>query len=63
MRISALVLDGVFDTGFAVTLDAFRVANNLSARLMGGAPRFNVSVVGCVGGFVQGRGWQFPCRP
>ena len=46
MRISVLALDGLFDTGLSVTLDAFLVANALSARMMGGTPRFDVKVVG-----------------
>lgn len=46
MRISVLALDGLFDTGLSVTLDAFLVANSLSARMMGGTPRFDVKVVG-----------------
>jgi transcriptional regulator GlxA family with amidase domain len=46
MRISVLALDGLFDTGLSVTLDTFLIANKLSARLMGGTPRFDVSIVG-----------------
>ncbi|WP_414441899.1 GlxA family transcriptional regulator [Burkholderia sp. 22PA0106] len=46
MRIAVLALDGLFDTGLSVTLDVFLVANKLSARLMGGTPSFDVSVVG-----------------
>jgi transcriptional regulator GlxA family with amidase domain len=46
MRISLLVLEGVFDTGFTVTLDALTLANKFSARQMGGTPHFDVSVVG-----------------
>jgi transcriptional regulator GlxA family with amidase domain len=45
MRISVLALDGLFDTGLSCTLDALLVANKLSARIMGGTPRFDVSVV------------------
>jgi transcriptional regulator GlxA family with amidase domain len=46
MRISILALDGLFDTGLSVTLDTFLVANALSKRMMGGTPRFDVTVVG-----------------
>ncbi len=46
MRISILALDGLFDTGLTVTLDAFSLANKFSARLAGGSPRFDVSIVG-----------------
>jgi transcriptional regulator GlxA family with amidase domain len=46
MRITVLALEGLFDTGLAVTLDAFGAANLLAARAMGGSPRFDVTVVG-----------------
>ncbi|BCQ57746.1 GlxA family transcriptional regulator [Burkholderia gladioli] len=46
MRIAIIALDGMFDTGLSVTLDAFSAANGLSARLLGGTPRFEVSLVG-----------------
>ncbi len=46
MRISVLALDGLFDTGLSVTLDALNAANALSKGMMGGTPRFDVSVVG-----------------
>lgn len=46
MRLSILVLDGVFDTGLAALLDAFSTANELATMQMGGLPRFDVSVVG-----------------
>ncbi|MEM5405561.1 GlxA family transcriptional regulator [Paraburkholderia unamae] len=46
MRIAILAFDGVFDTGLSVTLDAFSVANKLSAATMGCVPRFDVTLVG-----------------
>jgi transcriptional regulator GlxA family with amidase domain len=46
MRISLLALEGLFDTGIAVALDTFGAANGLASRAQGGAPRFDVSVVG-----------------
>jgi len=45
MRIFILALEGVFDTGLAVTLDAFSVATSMSAALFGGTPRFDVTTV------------------
>ena len=33
MRIAVLALEGLFDSGLAVTLDAFAVANSLAAKL------------------------------
>lgn len=45
MNIHVLALDGVFDTGLAVTLDAFSTANELAE--LGGRPRpFAVTIVG-----------------
>jgi transcriptional regulator GlxA family with amidase domain len=46
MRIAVLALEGLFDSGLTVTLDAFSTANALAARLMGGTPRFDVTIVG-----------------
>jgi transcriptional regulator GlxA family with amidase domain len=46
MRITVLALDGLFDTGLTVLLDALSLANKLSAMLVGSAPRFDVAVVG-----------------
>src|SRR5262245_57918784 len=46
MRISVLALDDLWATGLTLTLDAFALANSLSARKMGGSPYFDVSVVG-----------------
>ena len=46
MRISVLALEGVFDTGLTGPLDIFSSANSLSRALQGGAPGFEVSVVG-----------------
>lgn len=45
MKIRVLALDGVFDTGFAVLLDAFTTANEL-AGLLPGSPHFDIGVVG-----------------
>jgi transcriptional regulator GlxA family with amidase domain len=46
MRISILVLEGLFDTGLTVLLDAFTLANTFAAGQMGGIPYFDVSIVG-----------------
>jgi transcriptional regulator GlxA family with amidase domain len=46
MRISILALEGLFDTGLTVLLDAFTLANKFSAGQMGGTPHFDVSIVG-----------------
>jgi transcriptional regulator GlxA family with amidase domain len=46
MRIAILTLEGLFDTGLTVLLDAFSLANKFSAGQMGGTSRFDVSIVG-----------------
>lgn len=46
MHIVILALEGLFDTGLTVTLDAFATARGLSTRLMGGSPYFEVTTVG-----------------
>src|SRR5262245_55494679 len=46
MRISILALEGLWDTGLTVILDAFKLANGFSAAQMGGAPHFDVSIAG-----------------
>jgi transcriptional regulator GlxA family with amidase domain len=63
MRISVLALDGLFDTGLSVTLDTFLVANKLSARMMGGTPRFDVSVVGVRKKVRSRHGLSVPVQP
>jgi transcriptional regulator GlxA family with amidase domain len=63
MRILVLALDGVFDTGFAVTIDAFQTANNLSNALMGGDVRFDVTTVGFRRSVKTRQGLTIPTQP
>ncbi|MEM5310763.1 helix-turn-helix domain-containing protein [Paraburkholderia sp. JHI869] len=63
MRISVLALDGVFDTGLSVTLDAFSAANKLSAATMGGVPRFDVTLVGVRKRVRSAHGLAVPVQP
>ena len=63
MRITVLALEGVWDTGLSVVIDAFGAANGLSSRLMGGTPRFDVSVVGVRRRVRSGRGMNVPVQP
>lgn len=44
MRVAILALDGLFDTGLTVALEAFGLANNFSA--LAGTSKFDVTVVG-----------------
>lgn len=46
MQITVLALEGGFDTGLTITLDAFSTANSLSAQLFDGTPSFDVTTVG-----------------
>lgn len=46
MRIAVLVLDGVFDTGLATFLDAFRTAGELAGMQDGPQPSFELTLVG-----------------
>ncbi|SAL55831.1 AraC family transcriptional regulator [Caballeronia arvi] len=62
MRIVILALDGVFDTGLAVTLDALSAANGLAARMTGGTPRFQVSTVGVRKRVRSGQGFAIPVQ-
>jgi len=63
MRITVLALEGLFDTGLAVALDALVLANKFSAQTMGGAPHFDVSIVGMRKSVRSGHGLSVPVRP
>jgi transcriptional regulator GlxA family with amidase domain len=63
MRISVLALDALFDTGLTAALDIFSTANALSAGLMEGAPRFEVTIVGVRPKVRSGLGFEIPVRP
>ncbi|WP_027578389.1 helix-turn-helix domain-containing protein [Bradyrhizobium sp. Ai1a-2] len=62
MRIAVLALEGLFDTGLTVLLDAFGLANKFSAGQTGGAPRFEVSVVGVRKKVRTGHGLAVPVQ-
>ena len=63
MRITILALDQFWTTGLTVMLDAFALANNFSARQMGGTPSFNVSIVGVRKRVRSGQGMSIPVKP
>jgi transcriptional regulator GlxA family with amidase domain len=62
MRLSIIALEGLFDTGLTVLLDAFTVANNVSAR-QGGPRLFEVSLVGMRKKVRTGQGMAIPVKP
>ncbi|GAB5096070.1 GlxA family transcriptional regulator [Caballeronia sp. HLA56] len=63
MRISIVALECLFDTGLTVLLDAFTLANKFSAQATGGAPRFDVSLVGVRKKVRSAQGFGIPVRP
>src|ERR1700761_3429111 len=63
MRIAVLALEGLFDTGLTVTLDALGAANGLAAATMGGPVPFEVSVVGVRRKVRTRQGLIVPVRP
>jgi transcriptional regulator GlxA family with amidase domain len=62
MRIAVLALDGLFDTGLTVMLDAFTLANKFSALQMSGRPRFDLSIVGVRRRVRSGQGLPIPVQ-
>jgi len=62
MRIAVLALEGVFDTGLTVTLDALRIANSLSSAQKN-KPPFDVSLVGVRKRVLTAGGFVVPVRP
>ncbi len=62
MRILILALEGFWDTGLTVTLDAFSLANKFSAAQMGGALHFDISIVGVRKKVRSGQGFAIPVK-
>jgi transcriptional regulator GlxA family with amidase domain len=62
MRIAVLALQGLFDTGLTVILDAFSLANRFAAAKMGGRPHFELSVVGVRKKVRSGQGFTIPVQ-
>jgi transcriptional regulator GlxA family with amidase domain len=62
MRIAVLALEGLFDTGLTVMLDAFGIATRIAERQMGGTPRFDVSIVGVRKKVRSGLGLAIPVQ-
>lgn len=62
MRISILALDGVFDTGLTVMLDAFRLANKFAAAQGAAVAPFELSLVGVKKKVRSGQGFTIPVQ-
>jgi len=60
MRIFLLALDGVFDTGLTVLLDALGLAHKFAAQQMGGSLTFDVTIVGMRKKVRSGQGLAIP---
>ena len=63
MRILMLALEGFWDTGLAVTLDAFKIASNFAAAQTAGALHFDVSIVGVRKKVRSGQGFPISVKP
>ena len=63
MKISVLVLEGVFDTGLATVLDAFSTANELAAMSGITSLHFDVTVVGVQSMVRTSQGLSVPVTP
>lgn len=62
MRIAILALDGLWDTGLTVALDAFSLADKFSAAETGGTLRFEVSIVGVRKKVRSAQGFAIPAK-
>lgn len=62
MRIAILALEGLWDTGLSVMLDALSLADKFSTLQTGGALRFDVSVVGVRKKVRSGQGFPIPVK-
>jgi transcriptional regulator GlxA family with amidase domain len=62
MRIAILAIEGLWDTGLAVALDAFSLADKFSAAEMGGTLRFDVTLVGMRKKVRSGQGFSIPVK-
>jgi hypothetical protein len=60
MKVHVLVLDGVFDTGLATVLDAFRIANGLAESTGITSLRFDLGIVGVTKSIKTSHGLHVP---
>src|ERR1700754_4615600 len=62
MKIAVLALEGFWDTGLSVILDALKLADGFSAMQTGGTLRFHVSIVGVRKKVRSGQGFPLPVQ-
>lgn len=62
MQIAILALEGLWDTGLTVMLDALTLADKFSVLQMGGTLRFNVSIIGVRKKVRSGQGLSVPVK-
>ncbi|MFJ5295592.1 GlxA family transcriptional regulator [Pseudomonas sp. NPDC088368] len=63
MKITILAIEGVFDTGLTVLLDAFATANDLGILLLETSPHFKVDTIGVRSSVRTARGLEVPVSP
>ena len=63
MKVHVLALDGVFDTGLALILDAFKTANELAEMTALSSLRFDVTLVGARRCVKTSQGLTVPVTP
>jgi transcriptional regulator GlxA family with amidase domain len=63
MRVHILALDGVFDTGLALMMDAFKTANELAEMTALTSLRFDVTLVGARKSVKTSQGLTVPVTP
>src|SRR5215813_5688072 len=63
MRVDILALDGVFDTGLALMMDAFKTANELAEMTGLTSLRFDVTLVGARKSVKTSQGLTVPVTP
>lgn len=62
MHLAILALEGFWDTGLSVMLDALTLADKFAALQMGGTLRFDVSIVGVRKKVRSGQGFALPVK-
>jgi transcriptional regulator GlxA family with amidase domain len=63
MKLVVLALEGYWDSGLSIVLDALKLADGFSAAQMSGSVRFDVSVIGVRKRVRSGQGFTIPVKP